>query len=187
MYCSDCGTECTVDANFCHRCGRQLYADRFPCTRCGLTTYQRQPGKRCEKCANDVSLNETITEYFHLGHPYVAIVDLLKREGISIHLRTLKRKLKDLGLSRKRNLVDEEAVKRLIDEEIQGAGRLAGYRSIWHALRLRHQVHVPRNLVARLLKQIDPDGVEERKSRRLTRRRYSSLGPNFCWHIDGMN
>ena len=99
----------------------------------------------------------------------------------------MKRKLKDLGLSRKRNLVDEEAVKRLIEEEIQGAGRLTGYRSIWHALRLRHQVHVPRNLVARLLKQIDPDGVEERKSRRLTRRRYSSLGPNFCWHIDGMN
>ena len=65
-----------------------------------------------------------------------------------------------------------------------GAGQLAGYISIRHALRLRHQVHAP-SLVARFVKELDPGGVEERRSRRLTRRRYTSLGPNFYWHIDG--
>ena len=97
----------------------------------------------------------------------------------------MKRRLSELDLSRRGQNVDEEATVRLICREIEGAGRLAGYHSIWHALRIRHGVHVPRNLVARIVKEIDPEGVAFRKSRRLTRRRYMSLGPNFCWHIDG--
>ena len=35
------------------------------------------------------------------------------------------------------------------------------------------------------LKQLDPDGVNLRKRRRLHRRKYVSPGPNFAWHIDG--
>ena len=87
-------------------------------------------------------------------------------------------------LSTKRH-VDEEATEQLIRREIHGPGRLAGYRNIWHALRLRHGVHVSQKMVARMMKEIDPEGVELRKSRRLTRRRYTSLGPSFCWHLDG--
>ena len=62
---------------------------------------------------------------------------------------------------------------------------LSGYRSIWHALRLRHHIHVPRNLVATIMKEIDPVGVEERRSRRLKRRTFSSNKANASWHIDG--
>jgi hypothetical protein len=50
----------------------------------------------------------------------------------------LKRRLSELDLSRRGQNVDEEATVRLICREIEGAGRLAGYRSIWHALRIRH-------------------------------------------------
>ena len=59
-----------------------------------------------------------------------------------------------------RNIIDEEAITQLIRQEIQGAGTLAGYRTIWHALRLKHGVHVPRNLVARIVREIDSEGVE---------------------------
>ena len=31
----------------------------------------------------------------------------------------------------------------------------------------------------------DPEGVQLRKRRRLRRRKYTSPGPNFVWHIDG--
>ena len=47
----------------------------------------------------------------------------------------------------------ESQIELLNRREIEGAGRLAGYRNIWHALRLRHHVHVPRSLVARLIKK----------------------------------
>jgi hypothetical protein len=56
---------------------------------------------------------------------------------------------------------------------------------MWHSLRLEYKLHVPRRLVAKIMKELDPDGVEQRRRRRLSRRKYVSYGPNFCWHVDG--
>ena len=36
-----------------------------------------------------------------------------------------------------------------------------------------------------VLKEIDPEGTNMRKARRLRRRKYVSEGPNSCWHADG--
>lgn len=36
----------------------------------------------------------------------------------------------------------------------------------------------------RLLKELDPVGVEQRRARRLRRRVYICPGPNAIWHID---
>ena len=68
------------------------------------------------------------------------------QRGALMHIRTLKRKLKDLGLRRKAANHDEDIVRELIKQEMQGS--LSGYRYIWHALRLRHHVNVPRSQVA---------------------------------------
>ena len=38
-----------------------------------------------------------------------------------------------------------------------------------------------------VLKEIDPEGTNMRKARRLCRRKYVSEGPNSCWHADGYN
>ena len=65
-----------------------------------------------------------------------------------------------------------------------GSGARLGYRSMWHLLRLQHHIHIPRRAVAQIMKELDPDGVEQRR-RQLSRRRYLSFGPNSCWHIDG--
>ena len=40
-------------------------------------------------------------------------------------------------------------------------------------------------MVERIVKELDPEGVELKKSRKLKKRVYVSRGPNFCWHIDG--
>ncbi|XP_065901982.1 uncharacterized protein [Dysidea avara] len=37
----------------------------------------------------------------------------------------------------------------------------------------------------RMMRQIDPLGVEVRKKRRLKRRIYTAKGPNYIWHLDG--
>ena len=48
-----------------------------------------------------------------------------------MHLRTLKRRLIDLGLKRKgKTERDESKIELLIRIEIEGAGRLAGYRNL---------------------------------------------------------
>jgi len=82
--------------------------------------------------------------------------------------------------------MDNSEIRTIIREEMRGPGSLSGYRSIWHALRLRHHIHVPRKLVAKIVKEIDPVGVEERRSRRLKRRTFRSKGTNASWHIDGI-
>ena len=156
------------------------------CSFCGIGEVQ---DSICYKCVAEKDLDEVITHYFHRGYPYDVIVGLLeKREGLQMCVRTLKRRLRSLGLKRKGNaeVIDDSELRTIIREEMRGPGSLSGYRSIWHALRLRHHIHVPRKAVAKTMKEIDPAGVEERRSRRLKRRTFRSKGANASWHMDGI-
>ena len=141
----------------------------------------------CDECSVTRNVEQLITHYFDCGYQYDAIVGLLKKNDIHMCVRTLKRRLRYLGLRKKDNVaqIDNETIRTAILKEMDGAGRLSGYRSIWHALRLRHHIHVPRSLVAAIMKEIDPNGVEERKARRLRRRTFHSRGANATWHMDG--
>ena len=136
---------------------------------------------------------KVIESYFNHGYKYDHIVSLLKSEhGIEMSVRTLKRRLKSYNLSRRVDLEEDgnfnqEYIRNLIWQEMQGAaGCLAGYRKMWHILRLKHHMHVPRKLVATILKNLDPEASDRRRRKKLKRRQYVSHGPNQCWHIDGM-
>ena len=91
-------------------------------------------------------------------------------------LRTLKNRLKSLGLRRKSAEYDEDQVRARIQQEIDGC--------MWHMLRSEGFI-VPRSEVASILRELDPDGCEERRTHRLKRRVYVNPGPNFCWYMDG--
>ena len=81
---------------------------------------------------------------------------------------------------------DRIQVRNAIVEEIQSpAGHLKGYRTMWHAMRSKRGMHVPRDQVARILRDLNPEDARERQARRLNRRRYFAYGPNFSWHMDG--
>ncbi|KAJ8024994.1 hypothetical protein HOLleu_35071 [Holothuria leucospilota] len=43
---------------------------------------------------------------------------------------------------------------------------------------------VKRDVVMHVIRALDPEGVRLRRRRRLERRRYLSVGPNFAWHLD---
>lgn len=102
-----------------------------------------------------------------------------------MNIRTLKRRLKKYGLKRKRVPLDEETVRSLVRVEMANSGEQSGYRSIWHTLRLVHKVHPPREMVAKILRELDPAASQARRARKLTRRKYSTPEPNYCWHVDG--
>ena len=69
-------------------------------------------------------------------------------------------------------------------EIIDGPGCSVGYRSVWHALQQK-EIRVPRSKVEEIVRELDPDGVEVRKTHRLRRREYICPGPNKAWHADG--
>ena len=69
--------------------------------------------------------------------------------------------------------------------EVQGSSSRLGYRGMRNLLRVCYGIRTPRNVVMRMLKELDPVATEERRSRQLKRRRYKSGGPNDTWHADG--
>ena len=101
--------------------------------------------------------------------------------------RSLCYRLKQFGLSRRHSPdeIDEERVAHLIRQELNGNGCLLGYRAMWRLLKRKYLVQVLRRVVQRLLREIDPEGSNERRSHSLKWREYNNLGPNFCWHVDG--
>lgn len=125
-----------------------------------------------------------IRNCFHLGYENEIILQfLVDYHGIKMSLSTLKRRLRDYGLKKKGNEVDVDQL--IIRNEISGSGQALGYRAVWHSLSLVHRIHVPRHLAATILREVDPVGVQQRRRRRLSRRKYVFYGPNFCWHVDG--
>ena len=70
--------------------------------------------------------------------------------------RTLINCLKSNGLFRRSYNVDDNLVRQYIIEELDGSGSLCGYRAMWKRLNAKHLVNIPRSVVARLLKEIDP-------------------------------
>ena len=54
-------------------------------------------------------------------------------------------------------------------------------------LKQTYGVYVPRESVMQILKEIDPNGTEERKWKKLKRRKYFSAGPNATWQMDSFD
>ena len=112
---------------------------------------------------------EKIEYLFYKGYTYEEIVGLLSVDfGIQMSLSTLKRKLKDMNLSRKNVNYDINLVREVVEQLLDGPDSCVGYRSIWHTLKLRGII-VPRLVVQQLMQEIDPEGVQARKAHRLRR------------------
>ena len=119
---------------------------------------------------------------------YEEIREFLRiQHSCEISLSTLKRWIKRKGLRRRPLACIRSSMSVIADavqEELDGSGANFGYRRMHRALLSKGTI-CRRNDVRLSLKQLDPDGVNLRKWRRLHRRKYVSPGPNFAWHIDG--
>ncbi|XP_048589292.1 uncharacterized protein LOC125573037 [Nematostella vectensis] len=125
-----------------------------------------------------------ISHYFREGYEYTAILSFLcKFHVIRMSMRTLKNRLRQYNLRRTMPSYDVNFVRDRIMNELSGAGSCGGYRSMWHSLRLQG-IQVPRKIVEDMMRELDPEGCENRRTRRLLRRRYRSSGPNQIWHVD---
>ena len=176
-----------ADNSYCHQCGSEVEREVVYCTQCGTKVEIGVPSYRVILGVQSVSEREVIESYFYSGLEYEAILRLLKKfHNIEMSMSTLKRRLKELNLKRKdREGLNMNAITEIVKKELNGPGCMFGYRSMWHTLRVKYGLFVPRNEVQVILKELDPEGTEERKRHRLKRRLYEVPGPSYCWHIDG--
>jgi len=129
-------------------------------------------------------IDDDITIYHRLGYNQSEIVNsLLVNHYKVISERHLRRHLRRLGLFRRRQHSDVVEVALYILKEVELYGQLLGYRMM-HVKCLRAGFVVSRETVRRLIKLLDPEGVNLRSKRCIVRRRYLSKGPNFVWHLD---
>ena len=129
--------------------------------------------------ADPLGIKEIIEYYFHCGYENKIILEFLAiHHGINISLSTLKRRLREYGLRRRNLELDEQMIRNLIEIETNGPGELRGYRAIWHALRIKHHIHGPRQEVERIMRERNPDAARQRRERRLRRTTYFNFG--FC-------
>ena len=129
---------------------------------------------------------EAIRYYFSRKYEYNTILNFLdKYHDIKMSKRTLLNRLKEYGLSQRNCEIDEALLREHISKELEGPGRLLGYRAMWRKLHLKYGINVPQSSVEMLLREMDPEGTRLPQARRLKRRKYTNPGPNYCWHADG--
>ena len=114
---------------------------------------------------NDSTNERAILEsLFYKGYEYNEIINLLKTQhSMRMSMRTLKRRLKFYNLSRNGVEFDPGCLRNMVVEILDGPGISRGYRSISHTLQ-RKGVRVPRSVVEKMVRELNPNGVEERKA-----------------------
>ena len=140
------------------------------CPGCGCR-YDNHEQIYCDRCSSAHEVNDFLRLCFDRGYPYNATICLLAEKGEQMSMRTLKRRFKSLGLKRKGNQFDDDHLRHVIQEEMQDAGRLAGNRSIWHALRLRHGIHKQSSCVP-YSERDRPDWSRREKKKTSTRKNF---------------
>ena len=146
---------------------------------CVLPTYVPNPQENHER-------DDLIVKYFRLGMKYTEILMYLASlHGIQLSLRQLKRIVAKRGLFRRKNYSSTDEVVEAIERELNSSGNSIGYRAMHQRLQTDYGLVVRRDAVRRVLRVLDPEGVEARLRHRLRRRTYRGKGPNRTWHIDG--
>ena len=128
-----------------------------------------------------------IAAYFKQSYSNAEILMFLSTvHGIMLSLSHLKRILRRLNLRRRIPQTPEllQTTLNAIEKELHGSGQCLGYKTMWGRLKSKG-INVQRNVVRQALLVLDPNGVAERRRKRLKRRNYVNPGPNFVWHIDG--
>ena len=152
----------------------------------------RDPSTIKMATANDDNANEDgdteevlITYYFYRGYQYRDILDFLATyHNIEMSERTLHRRLRTYGLSRRNPEYDVNTIVDEVQGMLDGPDCISGYRHVWHSLQLKG-LQVPRRVVEIILRELDPDRCRSRRGHKLKRREYHNPGPNAVWRADG--
>ncbi|KAK3103526.1 hypothetical protein FSP39_019860 [Pinctada imbricata] len=134
----------------------------------------------------NAQIRELIRCYHNHGYTYKDICGfILFTHHIIISLRSIKRIVKSLGLTRRKCRSNLEDVITKICHLQRNGYEHYGYKAMWNHLNTQCGVSVSQENVRLILRAIDPTGVELRKRNNLRRRQYISRGPHFIVHVDG--
>ncbi|XP_033747511.1 uncharacterized protein LOC117332637 isoform X2 [Pecten maximus] len=130
---------------------------------------------------------ELMLKYARQNMTYKEISLLLAKEtNLQLGPDAIRKRLRRTGTqSRKGNTAHTVIeVKNIIQALLPDLPSTIGYRQMTCILRQK-QVNIPRDTVMKIMRELDPIGVDIRRRRRINRRIYRTMGPNHVWHVDG--
>ncbi|EFP77836.2 uncharacterized protein PGTG_03792 [Puccinia graminis f. sp. tritici CRL 75-36-700-3] len=118
---------------------------------------------------------------------------LLSELGVNVCHRTVERYLRRLKLKQRQNdlangkITREEVVELVRHARDALLANTAGYRRMRQILVTNYGVHLPRQVVYDILREVDPEGMQLRLKKTCKRRVFHTTGPNHIWSADGHN
>ena len=140
----------------------------------------------------DKGLKHDLSKYVKENLKRGEILDFVKRDypGYKWSLPTLDRRLRFFEINYIDYKTNLEDVSSAIAKELDGPGKLLGYRALTQKLRVEHDIKVPRHLVYNMLTTMDPEGVEARcvqkkKKKKKEKISFTCEGPLAVVSLDG--
>ena len=142
------------------------------------------------KWQGDQLLCSDLKQYVAANYHRKEILGLLQKSypQYSVSIPTLDRMLRHFDIRYIDYQTSEQQIRSAIQNELSGPGKLLGYRALNQKLRTEHGIKVPRDVVALIQRDIDPEGVANRRIGQKPKKEkipFESLGPNWLWSLDG--
>ena len=132
----------------------------------------------------DKNLEETLSRYVKEGLRREEILDFVSRDfgEYAWSLRTLDRRLQYLEIQYTDRDVTIDQVESAVKKEMEGPGKLLGYRALHKKIRQVYSLNVPRDLVHAVMYQVDPVALEQRApqfKKKKPKGNFTSPGSNY--------
>lgn len=138
----------------------------------------------------DIDRKESLTKHMKEGLRREEVLDFMRRDfaDYASSLRTLDRCLRyfEIGFTNRRATVDQEEA--AVKHEMEGPGKLLGYRAMYKKLRQVHDLCVPRDLVHAVMYNVDPAALGERTpqfKQKKQKGHFMSKGTDWVHSLDG--
>jgi len=134
----------------------------------------------------NLDLNELVKYYYELT-PKLTLQEICSlinmHHRCDVTTRRVKYIIQKLGLSRRK--IESVLLARAISNELDTSRSLVGYRQMAEIISLKYGVQVSKEATRLALLNVDPEGVQRRRTNAIKRRVYDSKGPGDIYHIDG--
>ena len=138
----------------------------------------------------DRKLKEELRKYVSQGLRREEILDYVKRDfsKYAWSYRTLDRRLRAFDIYFMDREVHLEQVQAAVQKELDGPGKLLGYRAMQNKLRQEHNLLVPRDLVHAVMFDLDEEGLAARcpvRKKGRAKGHFTTKGTNWVCSLDG--
>ena len=137
----------------------------------------------------DKSSKDDLTLYFQQRLQRSETLSFVSRDypQYTWSLRTLDRRCTSFGIARN-GMPEFVELEHAVQEELNGPGRLLGYRAMHNKIRQIHHLNATRDMVHDMMTHLDPEGLQNRLpcfKKKKAKGSFVTKGANWVHSIDG--